>query len=334
MICQRSSNPSEGKWPTFKKFDHNYYEQRDSHSNTNRRITEPLIYSDGKWLTPITTTSLFSQTKQQYVQFRGINLPAKTPLNTATSSATEKKAISFIDRPFPLVDAPSHFERLSNYGFNIVRLTVTWEAVMHAGPGIIDHEYLQYLSDLVDVACAYGIYVVMDPHQDVWSRMTGGDGAPEWTLDRVGFNMEMGGDLLHRTGVAWLHPLHRGSSYSSEGGRNDEEEGVALINESDAVHMGWTTNMGRLATATMFTLFFAGDTFAPGITIEDDGVDQSGTSLNTCNNEQDEQLVPTGDDPIIPSSSPSSPSSSTQGAEQEQEQEQEQEGNEWDDDKS
>jgi len=157
LICKPTSNPTKGKWPTFKKFDHNFYEQRESHSNTNMRIREPLIYSKGKWLTPS------SQTKQQYVQFRGINLPAKTPLATEPTIGTEKKAISFIDRPFPILDAPSHFERLSNYGFNIVRLTVTWETVMHAGPGIIDHDYLQYLSDLVDVACAYGIYVLIDP---------------------------------------------------------------------------------------------------------------------------------------------------------------------------
>jgi len=266
----------ECKWTTVDEFDHDFYERQDFYSM--KRITEPLIYSEGKWITPMPTITASSQTngkvKQQYVQFRGINLPAKTPRTTISTVGTEKSAISFIDRPFPLIDAPSHFQRLSNYGFNIVRLTVTWEAVMHAGPGIIDHAYLQYLSDLVDVACAYGIYVVIDPHQDVWSRMTGGDGAPEWTLDRVGFNMEGGGDFLHKTGVAWLHPLHRGTRYNhvtkgdDNDGSNDEEDGIM---ESDAIHMGWATNMGRLATATMFTLFFAGDAFATGITIEDVG---------------------------------------------------------------
>jgi len=83
--------------------------------------------------------------------------------------------------------------------------------------------------------------------------------------------------------VAWLHPLHRGTGYNRDTdgnkkyGSDDEEEGII---ESDAVHMGWTTNMGRLATATMFTLFFAGDTFAPGITIEDDG------SPDTCTDDE------------------------------------------------
>ena len=209
----------------------------------------------------------FQQEQQQRVQFRGINLPAKTPLKSA-SIGTGKNTISFIDRPFPLIDAPSHFKRLSNYGFNLVRLTVTWEAVMHDGPGIIDRVYLQYLSELVDVACANGIYVLIDPHQDVWSRMTGGDGAPEWTLDRVGFNVKGGVDFLHKTGFAWLHPLYRGTNHD----HSSDYEGNM---EPDVVHMGWTTNMGRLATATMFTLFFAGDEYAQGITIEDDRNDHA-----------------------------------------------------------
>ena len=33
--------------------------------------------------------------------------------------------------------------------------------------------------------------------------------------------------------------------------------------------MAWPTNYGRLATATMFTLFFAGDKYAPNITVPD-----------------------------------------------------------------
>ena len=162
-ICKPSSSSIKRKWPTFKDFDHNFYEHHDF-SSTSKRITEPLMYHEGKWLTASSTSSQPEQ--QQRVQFRGINLPAKTPLKSA-SIGTGKNTISFIDRPFPLIDAPSHFKRLSNYGFNLVRLTITWEAVMHDGPGIIDRVYLQYLSELVDVACANGIYVLIDPHQDV-----------------------------------------------------------------------------------------------------------------------------------------------------------------------
>ena len=41
----------------------------------------------------------------------------------------------------------------------------------------------------------------IDPHQDVWSRFTGGSGAPRWTLERAGFDV----DKLHASGAAFVH---------------------------------------------------------------------------------------------------------------------------------
>ena len=37
-------------------------------------------------------------------------------------------------------------------------------------------------------------------HQDVWSRYTGGSGAPSWTLEAVGFDL----NALEEAGAAWL----------------------------------------------------------------------------------------------------------------------------------
>ena len=101
--------------------------------------------------------------------------------------------------------ADEHFGRLRAWGLTFVRLLVTWEAVEHAGPGIYDEEYLEYLLQTVKKADEYGITCFIDPHQDVWSRATGGDGAPEWTLDLVGFNVS----ALHSSGAAFTHEGHR-----------------------------------------------------------------------------------------------------------------------------
>jgi len=64
---------------------------------------------------------------------------------------------------------------------------VTWEAIEHQGPGFYDMAYLEYLEGIVESAARHGISLFIDPHEDVWSRWTGGDGAPMWTLEAVGF---------------------------------------------------------------------------------------------------------------------------------------------------
>jgi hypothetical protein len=235
---------SRGKrWETLDGVDNDFYEpvlgSTDKAAYTPRKIKE-LYYSQGVWRTTST---------DQCIKFRGINIPAKTPSygNDPAIFYPERKNVSFIDAPFPLNTAREHFQRLSNYGFNLLRLTVTWEAVMHEGPGVIDTAYLNYLSSLVDIAAEFGLYVIIDPHQDVWSRFTGGDGAPWWTLDAAGFVTDS--DRLHQTGCAFVDHL-----------QNPNDPPPKMI---------WPTNYGKLATATMFTLFFAGDKYAPGVNVDE-----------------------------------------------------------------
>lgn len=43
-----------------------------------------------------------------------------------------------------------------------------------------------------------GAYISI--HQDVWSRYSGGSGAPAWTLEAAGFDLEK----LEETGAAYL----------------------------------------------------------------------------------------------------------------------------------
>lgn len=145
--------------------------------------------------------------------------------------------VSFVGRPFPLAEADEHFTRLREWGLTFLRFVVTWEAIEHAGPGQYDTAYLDYLSAVIAKAGEYGFRILIDPHQDVWSRFTGGSGAPGWTLEAVGFDL----DKLRATGAAML--------YDWKANRPP-----LLI---------WATNYGRLAPATMFTLFFAGNDFAP-----------------------------------------------------------------------
>jgi hypothetical protein len=185
-------------------------------------------------------------TSGREVMLRGVNLSGatKTPPDEPTHIANNfahHRDVSFIGRPCPRDEAREHYERLRYWGFNVLRFLTTWEAVEHAGPGQYDTDYLDYLEEMVALAGEYGLYVFIDPHQDVWSRMTGGDGAPGWTLEAVGFDITR----LDASEAA-ITMQHRYPNYPT---------------------MVWPTNASRLACATMFTLFFAGSLVAPGITI-------------------------------------------------------------------
>jgi hypothetical protein len=185
---------------------------------------------------------------------RGVNLGggSKTPFGPpgwglSPESLKNPDKVSFVGRPFPLEEAENHFERLGRAGLNFLRLVVTWEALEHSGPGLYDEEFLAYMRKILLIAEKRGISVFIDPHQDVWSRWTGGDGAPAWTLERLGIDL----DKLDRTGAANTRQhygeLHKGKPFP---------------------RMIWPSNYNRYAIATMFSLFFGGKTFTPDLQID------------------------------------------------------------------
>ncbi len=180
---------------------------------------------------------------------RGCNLGGDSKFPTNPDGRTgngagfyDHREVSFVGRPFPEEEADEHFARLARWGFTFLRFLVSWEAVEHGGPGQYDEAYLAYLRKILKAAERHGISVFMDPHQDVWSRWTGGDGAPGWTMEALGMDLR----VMHRTGSAILH----------------QEYGDPFP------RMIWPTNYNRYGAATMFTLFFGGDVFAPGIEVD------------------------------------------------------------------
>lgn len=190
-----------------------------------------------------------SELRTRYL--RGVNLAGSSKLPQTSECQNYDsmcKEVSFVGRPFPLEEADKHLQRLQSWGFNLIRLLVTWEALEHLGPKQYDQAYIDYLKTIIAKANAYGFLVMIDPHQDVWSRFTGGDGAPLWTLEAVGFNVN-----------------------------NFNQTNAAIVFQQDSANipdMIWPTNYSKLASATMFTLFFAGDDFAPltlvdGVNIKD-----------------------------------------------------------------
>ena len=154
------------------------------------------------------------------VFLRGVNVPAKLP-------------------PFEHGLEAEDAQTLRSLGFTAVRLGVAWEA-LEPEEGKYDHSYMQRILRTVRICAAHDVAVVIDPHQDCWSRFTGGDGAPRWTLERLGIRV------------------------------NNLEACAAAVEEfKDGHSLLWSTNYQLFGAAAMFTLFFGSRRFAPRVCSSD-----------------------------------------------------------------
>jgi endoglycosylceramidase len=86
--------------------------------------------------------------------------------------------------PFAVIDRDELLDPLPDLGVNVLRLLFTWEAYEPVR-GQYDDGYLAYYKRVVAAAAARGLYVVVDFHQDAFSRWSlggCGDGFPQWAV--------------------------------------------------------------------------------------------------------------------------------------------------------
>lgn len=193
----------------------------------------------------------FRDQNNREVTLHGINVAADAKFPARPDQCSHIKEnffdgdnVSFVGRPFSVDEAHTHFARLKRYGYNTIRYVFTWEAIEAAGPGRYDEEWIQHTIQILRLAKDYGFYIFMDPHQDVWSRFTGGSGAPMWTIYACGLNPE----AFLATQAAIVHNT--------------------WPNPAEFPKMIWATNYTRLAAQTILTLFFGGKDFAPKAIID------------------------------------------------------------------
>jgi endoglycosylceramidase len=86
--------------------------------------------------------------------------------------------------PFRTVDDVRMLDPFASWGVNVARLLFIWEA-FEPEPGDYDTGYLDYYVSIVDALHARNVWVIVDIHQDAFSRFATdgcGEGMPEWAV--------------------------------------------------------------------------------------------------------------------------------------------------------
>jgi endoglycosylceramidase len=120
----------------------------------------PYLEATGSWLT---------NSSGQVVMMHGLNEVYKVAPYTPAGSGFGNNDAAF----------------LAANGFNAVRVGVIWSA-LEPQPGVYDTAYLQSIEDTVQTLASHHIYSILDFHQDAYSSMFGGEGAPAWAVESGG----------------------------------------------------------------------------------------------------------------------------------------------------
>ena len=74
------------------------------------------------------------------------------------------------------------FKKYRANGLDIIRLAITWQN-LEPEPEKYNESYLKSIDEIFALAEKYGVYILLDMHQDLYSQNDGesvGDGAPSW----------------------------------------------------------------------------------------------------------------------------------------------------------
>ena len=79
--------------------------------------------------------------------------------------------------PLDKTDGPE----MARLGFDLVRLCVSWSG-LEPTEGAFSDDYFKLLDKVIDGFTDAGLHVLIDFHEDAWSKEIGEDGAPAWAI--------------------------------------------------------------------------------------------------------------------------------------------------------
>jgi len=170
------------------------------------------------------------------------------------------------------------FARIAALGMNVVRLIVHWSHLEPTPIGGVSEAYVQAIHQAVDWAKKYGLYVVLDMHQDAWGkhiatppeetclpafeRAIGWDGAPEWATFTDGlptcrlFLRELSPAVAQAFQSFWIdrggiqeHLVEVWARLAREFAAEPAVAGYDFLNEP---HPGWTVGGSEVSFLGLF----------------------------------------------------------------------------------
>ena len=154
----------------------------------------------------------------RYAIFHGVNVVVKLP---PFIPDTEKfdPYFSFNDEDISI---------LKRLGINLVRLGIIWESIEYT-EGQYNSTHLEKMSTIVSKLEKNGITVIVDAHQDMFSRLFCGEGAPKFYAEKMTYATDCNSNLLSRFFklVTACIPLSTNNWRYNEDGLPDIEDCVA-----------------------------------------------------------------------------------------------------------
>ena len=120
--------------------------------------------------------SLFVDQYGRYTIFHGVNAVYKThPFHPNLVEFSTNYSLTDQD-----------LKNLKNWGMNSLRLHAAWEG-LEPERGVYNYTYAETLRDIVRKCNKFGISVILDAHQDLFTKEFCGEGLPLWVAKRESF---------------------------------------------------------------------------------------------------------------------------------------------------